>query len=182
MDADDPAEFEAEHRRTVLPGDASTAVKDPVIVYRHGVWHAWVCCHPLDDPDATDRMVTRYASSPDGLAWTWGDVVLQPRAGTWDARGTRMSDVLLDRAEPIAYYDGRATADANWMERTGIARGGADGRFVPVGDDAAASSPEGDGTLRYLSAIRISGGTRLYYEASRADGAHELRTEFFADR
>ena len=89
--------------------------------------------------------------------------------------------MLVDRAEPIAYYDGRATADANWMERTGIARGGADGRYVTaVGDEPAARSPEGDGTLRYLSAIRIGDGTRLYYEASRADGAHELRTEFFA--
>ena len=51
-----------------------------------------------------------------------------------------------------------------------------------MGDEAAAWSPEGDGTLRYLSAIHVDGGTRLYYEASRADGAHELRTEFFSDR
>ena len=127
-------------------------------------------------------MFTRYASSPDGLTWTWGDVVLRPRPDAWDARGTRISDVLVDREEPIAYYDGRATADANWMERTGIARRAAGGNFTAVGDEAAAWSPEGDGTLRYLSAIHVDGGTRLYYEASRADGAHELRTEFFSDR
>jgi hypothetical protein len=54
--------------------------------------------------------------------------------------------------------------------------------FTAVGAEAAAWSPEGDGTLRYLSAIHVQGGTRLYYEASRADGAHELRTEFFSDR
>lgn len=182
IDADDPTAFVAERRRTVMPGDPHTAVKDPVIVHRDGVWHAWVCCHPLEDPDATDRMFTRYASSPDGLTWTWGDVVLRPRPDAWDARGTRISDVLVDREEPIAYYDGRATADANWMERTGIARRAAGGNFTAVGDEAAAWSPEGDGTLRYLSAILVDGGTRLYYEASRADGAHELRTEFFSDR
>ena len=57
--------------RTVFPGDAATGVKDPVIRRRDDGWHAWVCCHPLEQPGEEDRMTTAHATSADGLAWTW---------------------------------------------------------------------------------------------------------------
>ena len=41
-----------------------------------------------------------------------------------------------------------------------------------------AESPHTGRGLRYLSVVGIpDGGYRLYYEGTRADGAHELRTE-----
>src|SRR5687767_7885793 len=48
--------------RTVFPGDERTAVKDPVVRVRDGLWEAWICCHPLDVPGAEDRMRTAYAT------------------------------------------------------------------------------------------------------------------------
>ena len=167
LDADDLDGFDPARRTTVFPGDAATGVKD--VVVRHegrAGWEAWVCCHPLDEAGAEDRMVTRHATSLDGLHWRMGEVVLRGRPGTWDARGARVTAVLADGA---LLYDGRATAGENFEERTGLAR---DGRGVagPVG------SPHGG--LRYVSVLPLPDGTtRLYYEATREDGAHELRSE-----
>jgi hypothetical protein len=167
--------------RTILPGSAQLAVKDPVVVQHEGRWHLWASCHPLDDPDATDRMTSEYASSDDGVVWTWHGTALRGRDGNWDARGARVSAVRLEAANPIAYYDGRATAEENWEERTGIARIVGLGSFEAVGDAPVATSRYGLGGLRYVSALQLpDGDTRLYYEVTRPDGAHELRSTLVA--
>ena len=91
-----PAEFDVRNRQTVLPGDAKTGVKDPVIVYHRGLWHLWASCHPLDDPLQTDQMTTEYATSADGLTWTWHGTALSGTHGRWDSRGTRVAAVCFD--------------------------------------------------------------------------------------
>ena len=164
--------------RTVLPGSSQQAVKDPVVVRARGGWHLWASCHPLTDPARTDRMTTEYATSPDGIAWTWRRRAMAGRPERWDARGVRVTAVLLDGRWPVAYYDGRASAAENWEERTGVAVGGEPfGTFHPLGKHPVGASPHGSGGLRYLSVLRLpEGGCRLYYEMTRPDGAHELRT------
>ena len=42
-------------------------------------WHLWASVHPLDLPQHEDRMTTEYATSPDGLDWTWRGTALAPR-------------------------------------------------------------------------------------------------------
>jgi hypothetical protein len=165
---------------TVLPGDASSAVKDPVLLVDGG-WHLWASVHPLDDPDATDRMTVDYATSADGVHWTWQATVLRGRAGEWDARGVRPAAVAVDGDSLLMAYDGRADAASNWEERTGLARAprqadGTFGAFTPCGGEPV-GSPHAPHGLRYLTTVDTAAGTRLYYEATRADGAHELRTE-----
>lgn len=166
---------------TVMPGSDRLAVKDPVILHVDGRWHAWASCHPLDDPDATDRMTTEHATSEDGLRWTWHGTALAGRPGGWDARGVRFSSVLLDGPVPVAFYDGRATAEQNWEEQTGLARLteplAAGARFEALGDGPVGVSPYGRGGARYLTAVPLADGSaRFYVEVTRPDGAHDLRT------
>jgi hypothetical protein len=163
--------------RTVLPGDDSRAVKDPVIRHDGSVWHLWASVHPLDDPDATDRMTTEHATSPDGVDWTWRGTALAGTPGSWDARGVRFATVVLDGSDSWALYDGRATAAENWEERTGLAVRNGDGGFTSVGDGPLLQSPHPPFGLRYADVVSLpDGGARWFYEATRADGAHELRT------
>lgn len=153
-------------------GGPLDALKDPIIRHAGGAWQAWICLHPLDIPGAEDRMSTVYTTSDDGVHWRQPDTVLAARPGQWDARGARLTCVLPDGR---ACYDGRATAEENWFERTGLA--------VPTGDGAHLRAldegPVAD--VRYLDVLPLpAGGYRIYYEARRADGAHELRTELHA--
>jgi hypothetical protein len=171
LEADDPAGFGEAEARTVFPGDENTGVKDPLVQRTaDGGWQAWICCHPLDVPDEEDRMTTAYATSDDGLEWTWHGSVLPPRQGMWDARGTRVTAVLPDGR---AAYDGRASKEENWFERIGLARltGDRPGELEQTNDDAAFDA-------RYLDVLPLPDGTyRIYYEARLPDESHELRTE-----
>jgi len=149
IEAGHPAEFDVSRRVVVLPGDAKTGVKDPVIRRQNGTWQLWVCCHALSG-----------------------------RPGYWDSRGTRISAVWQDGDMITAFYDGRASAAENYEERTGVATGTGPTSLVALGAGPAAESPYAGRGLRYLDVLALpGGGRRLYYEMTRPDGAHELRTE-----
>ena len=174
IEADDLLELADGKRTVVLPGDAETAWKDPVVQRTGAGWQMWACRHPLDaGDDEADRMTSVYLTSDDGLVWDEVGTALAPTAGSWDARGARITSVVRIGAHWLAFYDGRATAAENWFERTGVA----------VGDSPAAfraslgPTPLG-ATIRYLSLAETPTGTRLYWEASRSDGANDLRTAY----
>ncbi|HET8951202.1 MAG TPA: hypothetical protein VFN44_11850 [Solirubrobacteraceae bacterium] len=167
LDAAAPEALADAEPRNVFGGDDRTGVKDAVIRRRGGAWHAWICCHPLEEPGEEDRMSTVHATSADGLDWTCHGTVLEGRPGAWDARGARVTAILPDGR---ATCDGRATKAESFSERTGLA--------VPAG---AALAAEGDAPVsdaRYLDVVPLpGGGHRLYYEAPLPDSSHELRTE-----
>jgi hypothetical protein len=187
LEATSPEGLARAEPRTVLPGDDTVAVKDPVVLHTEGRWHLWASCHPLDDPDATERMRTDHATSDDGVAWHWRGTVLRGTSGSWDGHGVRITSVVLDDRYAIALYDGRATAEENWEERTGVAVGALGrapggrpqfGAFSAQGNGPVAQSPHGDAGLRYVAVAELPRGKRrLYYEAACGAGSHDLRTE-----
>lgn len=181
IEATAPDAFDPRTSRVLLPGSGAKAVKDPFILRHGGSWHLWASVHPLTDPDQTDRMATEYATSPDGLDWTWYGTALAPRPGAWDARGVRVAWVRAEAAGFTAYYDGRATAAQNCEERTGIAVGALPGALTAVGDSPVAQSAAPGRGLRYLTAVALGDGReRIYYELTNALGSHDLVTELRA--
>jgi hypothetical protein len=182
LEADTAAGLATAAPRTVLAGDDTAGIKDPVVHYDEFGWHLWASVHPLESWDDADRMTTEYYTGPDGVHWTWRTTALAGRPGEWDARGVRISSVTVDGDAILAAYDGRATAGENWEERTGVARGTRlpDGSFGPftAEDREPIGSPYAPNGLRYLSGVTmLDGRQRIYYESTRADGAHDLRTE-----
>jgi len=101
--------------------------------------------------------------------------VLAPRDGEWDARGARVTDVLsLDPL--VVLYDGRARAEDNWFEVTGVATGTLE-RTLDAGSTPPLRSPFSDGAARYVSHVTMADGSvRYYLELARPDGAHDLVT------
>jgi len=157
---------------TAFPPEREIAVKDPIVRRTGDSWEAWICCHHLDVPGEEDRMCSRYAVSTDGLRWEWQATVMRGTPGTWDGRGARLTAIL---ADGHAAYDGRASAEENWFERTGIARRGEDGVYEPTGQALA--------DVRYLEVLDLpDGDRRIFYEARLPDESHELRTELIPPR
>jgi hypothetical protein len=161
-----PADFNARTRQTVFPGSAEFGIKDPVLVRGRDL-RVLATVHPLTEgAENADRMV-----SVDAIT---GKSVLVPQSGTWYSRGTRLTSVVGD----YAYFDGRASAEQNFEEKTGIARWNGKHYIAAAGP---AASPFGGGALRYVSAIGLPAGLRLYYESATEYGSHELRTELRAE-
>ncbi|NNG35486.1 hypothetical protein [Nakamurella aerolata] len=121
-------------RLVVLPGSDEVGVKDPVIWHDGTGWLMLVTCHPLDIPDAEDRMTTRLYTSADGLGWSDRGDVLAGRPGAWDEHGARATAVL----PPMTQDAGRGAGPD--------ARAGA-GHGADAGDPAGAGTADGTETL-----------------------------------
>lgn len=172
IEAESLAELAQRPQTVVFPGDAATGVKDPVVWYDGSRWNAWLCHHLLDVPGEEDRMETAWSTSDDGLAWSDPVPVLRGRAGEWDSRGARLSAILPGGK---AAYDGRASKEENWFERTGIALRTASGAFEGQGEPVS--------TARYLEVVPLrNGDVRIYYEQVLPDESHELRTELICSK
>jgi hypothetical protein len=158
-----PDDFSPRTRQPAFPGSNAFGIKDPVLVRGHDL-RIWATLHPLTEgDDNADRMISVDAFS--------GESVMVPEPGAWYSRGTRLTAVMGE----YAYFDGRASASENFAERTGLARWNGS-QYVAVAGPA--SSPAGDGALRYVSVITLPDGSqRLYYESATRYGSHELRTE-----
>jgi hypothetical protein len=189
--APSPDRFGGGRGSAVLPGDDVTAWKDPVVIQAGagrmdeggGEWRMWVCRHDIANPDEADRMESWYATSVDGATWMLRRSALSPTEGTWDRRGVRVTAVVpsFDGRRWLAFYDGRASAEENWEERTGfaISVGDEPDRFEAVPGGPLVPTP----SLRYVSPVVTSHGDWfVYYEVARDDGTHELQVQHLAAR
>jgi hypothetical protein len=113
--------------------------------------------------------------------WDWKGVVFAPEATGWDRYCRRINSfvpvpVTADRGNLLGFYDGSASHEQNYEEKTGIAvsRDGKKWTSRSV-DEPLLISPYRSGSLRYIDAQRLGNALLCFYEFARADGAHDLR-------
>ena len=194
LEADRPERFDVRARRTTLTAALAgvESVKDPVVIRDGGRWLMFAsfgsralraapgadgALHASGDALSTGQLLscTGRATSDDGLTWTWdGPVLVPPRTG-WDGFETRISTVVPADRGWLALYDGIPTLAENYEEQTGIATSRDLRTWTrETTDGPALRSAHASGSLRYACITSFDGRALAYFEAARADGAHDL--------
>ncbi len=183
VDAFDPADMVV----VLDPLDLGlAAVKDPWLRRDGDRWLMFVSygtlpatqtivLHATGDALSTGRTLSAsgLATSADGRRWSWEGPVLVPGATGWDSFTTRLSTAVRERNGWLGLYDGSASLAENYEERCGLARSTDLRHWERVSRDGPAiGTAKGQGGVRYVD-IAADGG--VFYEYTRADGAHELR-------
>lgn len=193
--AERPDQFDVSRRVPVFTAQdiGMEAVKDPVVVFAQGLYWMYVSCasrapdaatdthqelHVSEDVYTTGRVLseTGLAVSRDGIHYDWLGLVLSPTPGAWDAYAARVSSLLVTPDGVLALYDGGASVDENYEEKSGLALVAGWDRLTKLSRGGPWwTTPHGSHSLRYVAAIRVDQRPWLYYEAARPDGAHEIR-------
>lgn len=194
IEADEPSKFDATQRTPMLTAADIHAegIKDPWICKVGDTWHMIVSYAPTPndyiDPDVmhgtrdiyntgTSKSLTGLATSADGLSWTWLGAILKPSENGWDAYAARINTVYRKDDTFVGLYDGSKSVEENYEERCGLVVSGDLKQWTQLSTDGPAAGPNGGpGSVRYAEAVQGPDWIRFYYEYTRPDGSHELRT------
>ncbi len=168
-------------------------VKDPKVVVIDGTHWMLLSYIPTPSTDITAEAMhgtsdiyntglslscTAIARSDDGVAWEWLGDVMHPDPGSdaWDKYARRVSTLWAEGGEFVGFYDGSASVEENYEERTGLAVSNNLRAFrTRTPDGPILVSPHATGALRYIDVVDANGKRFYYYEMASADGGHELR-------
>lgn len=194
MEASSPDALDPASRVPILTaaGIAAEGVKDPWICRVGDTWQMIASYAPTPPGDISreamhgtrdiyntgaSKSLSGLATSEDGLAWTWHGAILEPGAEGWDRYASRLNTVYRRSGVFVGLYDGAGDASENYEERCGLAVSANLRTWTRLSVDGPAVGPNGGpGSVRYAEAVQATDWTRFYYEYTRDDGAHELRT------
>lgn len=195
MEANSPDAFDPAMRAPILTAEmiGAEGVKDPWVCQIGGAWmmiasyaptppqlaHDHAKLHGTKDVYNTGhtKSLTGLATSADGLHWRWEGSIFTPRPGEWDAYAARINTVVYRAPVWIAFYDGSASVAENYEERCGAAYSLDLHHWWRISHAGPVIGPNGGpGSVRYVEAVQGPGWVRYYYEYTRPDGSHELRT------
>ena len=118
---------------------------------------------------------TGLASSRDGRTWQWHGPCLRTGTG-WDRYQARLGCALPVGPLWVGLYDGSASVEENYEERLGVAVSADLLQWRSLTPDGPAVLSAGaSGSVRYADLLPADEGLWVYFECSRADGAHDLR-------
>jgi hypothetical protein len=194
MEAAGPEAFDPRARTPILTAAdiAAEGVKDPWVCRVGNTWHMIASYAPTPPGDipadamhgtrdiyntGTSKSLSGLATSDDGRSWTWHGAVLEPSDDGWDRYAARINTVYRHDGFFAGLYDGSGDVSENYEERCGLALTTDLRTWTRLSTDGPAAGPNGGpGSVRYAEAVQGPGWTRFYYEYTRADGSHELRT------
>lgn len=187
IEAARPSEFDIAGREPVLTAESTRTegVKDPYVLQagpvtyllasfaasRDGIGAQAHATGDIYNVGATTHP-TGLAVSTDGASFAWRGEVLSVGAG-WDRYQARLNSVVPVAGGFIGFYDGSASHEENYEERCGIAVSSDLSSWTRLSGDGPWIQE--DRSVRYVDALIADGQWLIYYEMTRADGAHELR-------
>jgi len=164
-------------------------IKDPWIMLHEGVYRMFVSValptsattaksHETLDIYNTGECLsaTGMATSTDLDHWEWKGIIFRPEGSGWDRYCRRINSVVPMEDYFLGFYDGSASHEENYEEKTGVAISTnlTNWRSLSAKGPAYISA-HASHSLRYLDA-QVQGGTAcIFYENARPDTAHELR-------
>ena len=205
VEADEPDQFDITKLTPLLTGDmvGGEGIKDPNVflignmVYMLASYATTESHLTLDErtvghaggdiySTGLTRSRTGAAISGDGKRFQWiGDVSprshypILPSSPTpsWDNYCQRIGALLpLETGGYLAFYDGGASVEDNYEEKTGLATTFDLRTYYSLSPDAPAlRSPHSSGSLRYVDVLPVGYELFYYYEIANPSGAHELR-------
>ena len=185
MQADDPASFSAQARRTVLsPTDFGLPwIKDPyVLPVDDELWlYAAVPARQgsVVDGDvinAAPMDATIRSVSADGLYFPGLEYAFEaPGDDSWHGRRARLNSVIPWDEGYRGVYDGGRTFYDHYEAKAGLAWSddGISWTRISADNGPWLSSPHG--SVRYVCGVIAGENLHLYYEYTREDGSHDLR-------
>lgn len=193
VESDRPDGFQVSQHQKVLTADDidGEGVKDPVVFNFGGLYYMILSYAPkpfekLDHDvmhgtqDIYNTGITKsstgLAISTDGINYEWQGDIFSPSESGWDSYARRIGSLLYIPPVFTAFYDGSASVEENYEERTGLAVSFDLRTFHSITPEGPRLvSPHGEGSLRYLDALQMENEVWYYYEYTRPDGSHELR-------
>jgi len=95
---------------------------------------------------------------------------------TWDRYQARLTSLVSRDGVFLAFYDGSASVEENYEERSGVAVGFDVCSLMRLTDDAPWLRGDSAGSsVRYVDVVQVGSEWFVYYEYGCADGSHELR-------
>lgn len=194
LEAETLRHLDAWHHRTVMqPSDYGVpSVKDPRVYIVGGLYVVFVSVPPRErwtEDEAGWRhplggCATGMMTSADGVYFRNFRYVFEPGQGApgeWGHFRARINSVMYLPPVYVGFFDAGATMYDNYEEWCGVAYSHDLERWTRVSTDGPwVRSPFG--CIRYVDALVVGEAVHYYYEYTREDGSHELRTNRVALR
>jgi hypothetical protein len=204
LEADEPDRLEAQSMTTLLTAAdvGGEGVKDPNVFTIGRAYYMLASYATSESASTPESEAAKHASgdiyntgltlsrtgaaiSGDGRNFQWiGDVSpigssssAANSAGGWDRYCQRVGALVeLESGGYLAYYDGSASVEENYEEKTGLAITFDLKTYYSLSSPGPSlTSPHASGSLRYIDVIEVGHELFYYYEIARPDGSHELR-------